>query len=279
VDVKILLVEDDRPKIARILALLTEVGVSRNNVTVAQTGTDARKHLAEAIFDLMILDVAIPLYPEDLPDRRGGIKLLEELIEQSVYKRPLSVVGLTGFEDLRNECANFFHSRLWTLDYYDPASSGWVERLTAKVRYIMARASQRDKPQYLIDVCVITALVEPELKAVRALPWSWSAANSLDEVSYYYEGQFRSRDRFYRVIAAAAPRIGMVAAAILAMKMITRFRPRIFVVTGICAGFEDKAGYRRCIGGRPCLGLANGQEPQRGLPIRTRSGRHSNGNI
>jgi hypothetical protein len=71
----------------------------------------------------------------------------------------------------------------------------------------------------------------------------------------------------------------MVAAAILAMKMITRFRPRIFVMTGICAGFEDKAGYRRCIGGRPCLGLANGQEPQRGLPIRTRSGRHSNGNI
>jgi CheY-like chemotaxis protein len=67
VDVKILLVEDDRPKIARILALLTEVGVSRNNVTVAQTGTDARKHLAEAIFDLMILDVAIPYTPRICP--------------------------------------------------------------------------------------------------------------------------------------------------------------------------------------------------------------------
>jgi nucleoside phosphorylase/CheY-like chemotaxis protein len=241
VSVKILIVDDERAKISRLLKLLEESGVPRANVTVAQTGIDARRLLVDTRFDLLILDVAIPTHPGDLPDKRGGIGLLEELIQRDIYKRPLSVVGLTGFEELHAEFGTFFHSHLWTLDYYDPASTGWVERLTAKVRYILARSNEHDRPQYSTDVCVITGLVEPELKGIRDLPWSWSVAHSLDEVSYFYEGQFLSGGRPHTVIAAAAPRMGMVAAAVLTIKMIARFRPRVLVMTGICAGFEDKA--------------------------------------
>lgn len=236
--IRVLLVDDDQKKLARILSLLEQAGLGREDVSVAQTATDAKRLLAETKYDLLILDIALPSRPEDVPDRRGGIKLLEEVVEQDIYKRPLSVVGLTRYEDLQRECAEQFHSRLWTLEYYD-TSTGWADRLKAKVKYILARANQKESLQYDKDICLITSLMNPELQAVRSLPWNWSQAASLDEVSYYYEGCFQSKRDSISVVASAAPRMGMVAAAVLTVKMIAQFRPRILIMTGICAGVEE----------------------------------------
>jgi len=186
----------------------------------------------------MILDIALPMRPGDSPDRRGGMTLLEEIIERGIYRLPGSVVGLTGFEDLQQEFASRFQSRLWTLEYYNSAGGGWAERLRAKSEYIVARVEQAKAISYGVDVGVIVALHTPELRAVRDLPWDWSPARSLDEVGYYYEGQCPSEHGSHTVVAAAAPRMGMVATAILASKMILKFRPRLLIMAGICAGVK-----------------------------------------
>jgi CheY-like chemotaxis protein len=149
VAVQLLLGDDDRRKVNRMLGLLEQAGVPRLSVAVAQTGADARRFLTETKYDLLILDIAIPTRAEELADRRGGIKVLEEVSEHDIYKRPLSVVGLTGFEDLQKKFAERFHSRLWTLDYYDATSTGWVDRLKAKVKYILARSEQRESLHYI----------------------------------------------------------------------------------------------------------------------------------
>jgi nucleoside phosphorylase len=236
--VRVLVVDDDKEKIGRIVQLLADAGVNRANIEVAQTGADARRRLTSARYDLLILDIALPMRAEDKPDRRGGISLLEEIVERDIYKKPLSVVGLTGFEDLHEEFAGHFRTRLWTLDYCDRSESGWMDRLKAKARYILARAEQKDLVSYSTDLCVIAALHSPELKALRAIDWHWSSAQSFDEVGFYYEGRFESGGQSRSVVAAAAPRMGMVAAALLSLKMILKFRPRILTMVGICAGVK-----------------------------------------
>src|ERR1700682_2805775 len=106
--VRILVVEDDSKKLSRILAILEESGVERVAIDVGQTGAEARRHLTETQYDLVILDIALPMRPEDPPDRRGGIKLLDEVLERGTYKLPLSLVGLTGFDDLEREFGGYF---------------------------------------------------------------------------------------------------------------------------------------------------------------------------
>ena len=237
---RIMVVEDDASKLSRIRDVLLEAGASEREIDFAGTGVDARKLLAEVQFDLLILDIALPMRADDKPDRRGGIRLLEEIVAGSRLRLPLSVVGLTGFEDLYHEFGHQFHSRLWTLDRYDASDTGWLDRLRAKVSYVVARARQGGADTYQTDICVVTALRSPELTALRKLPWEWKEPQSLDEVGFYYEGAFTCGGRSCSVVAAAAPRMGMVASALLAYKMATKFRPQYLAMVGICAGVRGR---------------------------------------
>jgi nucleoside phosphorylase/CheY-like chemotaxis protein len=236
--IKILLVDDDQKKLASLVHLLSGAGASREIIDIAQTGVQARSFLSETRYDLLILDVAIPMRPEDPADRVGGIKLLEEVAESGNYKLPRHVVGLTGFADLRNEFNERFYSRLWILEHYQPAETGWADRLSALARHVIAHSRQTDAAVFGVDLCVVTALNNPELIAVRELPWNWSKPESFEGVGYYYKGSFESRSRVRTVVAAAAPRMGMVAMAVLCTKMIATFRPRLLVMTGICGGIQ-----------------------------------------
>jgi len=147
---------------------------------------------------------------------------------------------LAAYTDLLDQFAAKFHSRLWTLDYYDSADTGWADRLRAKTAYIKARADQSGTIQFQTDLCVITGLRNPELTALRSLKWDWRPPRAIDEVGYYYEGSFASGGAQRSVVAAAAPRMGMVASALLTMKMILKFRPRLLAMVGICAGVKNE---------------------------------------
>src|SRR5437762_12571572 len=129
----------------RLLAAIADASISRDLIDVAQTGFEARRLLVAHRYDLLVLDIALPMRPEDHPDRTGGIKLLEELVERGCYQLPLSVVGLTGYAELRSDFEDRFRARLWVLEHYDTADYSWVDRLKAKAQYIIARASQRDR--------------------------------------------------------------------------------------------------------------------------------------
>ena len=236
----IIIVDDSDRKIDRIRAALNAGGAMDDQIHIAKSGMEARRHLSKVQYDLLILDIALPMHAGDEPDKRGGIKLLEEITERGNLRLPLSVVGLTGFEDLYSEFGEQFHSRLWTLDYFDSSDSGWLERLKAKVSYVVARSKEAPEEANKTDLCVVTALRAPELSTLRNLDWNWSEARALDEVGFYYEGVIHSGRGEHSVIAAAAPRMGMVASALLTQKMIAKFRPRVLCMVGICAGVKGR---------------------------------------
>jgi len=220
--------------------VLKSAGIERGQIEVAQTGVEARRLLAANRYDLLILDIALPMRAEDEPDRRGGLKLLEEVLDRGAFQLPTSVVGLTGFTELRDDFSTWFRSKLWTLELYEPSDSGWIERLRAKVGYIVARCQQNAKDDFRTDICVLAALHSPELRALRRIAWNWSPPKSLDEVGYYYEGICSIGGVDRTVVAAAAPRMGMVASAVLTVNMIAKFRPRLLAMVGICAGVKGE---------------------------------------
>jgi len=234
---RILIVDDTEEKINAIYDLLSQlIDKSRDQIEVARSGLEAREHLAKSPYDLLVLDIMLPLRTEDLPDKRGGITLLEEITHSSRFISPAHVVALTGFEDLRREFEAKFNNGLWAIDIYVPSDLGWRERLKARASYILKSTSQADRLDHKVDLCIVVALASPELDAIRSLPWSWSTAQGFDDVTFLYQGKYESEGEIFTVAALAAPRMGMVAAATLTTKVIRNLRPRMLAMTGICAG-------------------------------------------
>jgi nucleoside phosphorylase len=91
------------------------------------------------------------------------------------------------------------------------------------------------------DLAILCALEDIELKAVLRLPWHWepyAEFDSTDGSSYYVGRVTNKHGQILRVLAVAAPQMGMPAMAVLAMKVIEHFRPIYLATTGIAAAVK-----------------------------------------
>jgi nucleoside phosphorylase len=159
------------------------------------------------------------------------------------------------------EAAAYFGQELWSVILYERSSEQWLEQLRAKVRHINAAIHvnhTEDGQSY--DLCVLTALHEPELDAILQLNWGWSALPQSFDPTLYYVGKYSTFEGATKtVIAARAPTMGMPAAAILAAKMAMRFKPRCLVMTGICAGDRKEVQLGDVIVANPSWDYGNGK--------------------
>lgn len=136
-----------------------------------------------------------------------------------------------------------FVEHLWTLLKYDPTSDEWGRQLRNKVAYLnhskkLLRYS--DGLTYETDLAIITALDSVEFSAIKSLPVQWDDAIVPNDSSQYISSVFSEGERHLSVVAVAAARMGMSAAAVTAMKLIYTFRPRYLCMCGITAGVRGK---------------------------------------
>jgi len=242
--IKTLVVEDDADKRFRLCRALSEVtGFDMEAMEYATDVHTAKRHLEKTSFDLLILDVALPMRGDQAVQKDAGLRLLEELVSRSGrYRVPTHIIGVTGFSDVYDHGAARFSSYLLTLVHYDPTNSDWEHALQARVRHILNAIEGRadDLPEYQSDLAVVCALHTPELTSVLALPWKWSQIAVANDHTIYWRGSYESDGRTRLVHAAASARMGMPAASVLAMKMINAFRPKYLGMTGITAGVRNR---------------------------------------
>jgi nucleoside phosphorylase len=258
--VKIIIVEDNRDKLAKILRSLREnVGTLIDEPFLARDTKEAKKALIDGSFDLMILDLSIPLDAEGPPLTGGGVDLLKEIRERSLYTLPKEVVGLTAFEELRDEAKDVFAQDLWSIIHYDPSSDGWAEQISRKIKYISASHRLQVSPSHEASLCILTALYEPELEAVLKLPWSWKDIRVDSDVANYFEGEIITSRGSHRVVAGAANRMGMPAAGVLASKMLMHFRPKFLAMVGISAGIHGRCNLGDIVAADPAWDWGSGK--------------------
>jgi nucleoside phosphorylase len=238
---KILLVDDLQPKISKVVSFLMDTcSLVRSEILVAQTATEARRILADVQVDLLVLDVVLPLRPEDAPSTEVSVELLQDVIEGDIYKKPDFILGLTAYEDAAEAVAPRFSEHLWTVIQFDESSNGWTQPVWNCVDYIRRRRQQPNNRDYLVDLCVVAALDDPEMRAVLRLPWEWGSPTPLDDTAFVRYGRLTSNGTVYSVVASVSSRMGMIATALLASKLIENVRPRFIAMTGVCAGVKEK---------------------------------------
>jgi nucleoside phosphorylase/CheY-like chemotaxis protein len=240
---RILVVEDNGEKFRRIAECLTGVdGLGSDQIENCRDSLAAKRLLLRNSYDLLILDIALPERIDSLPSPDAGIRLLEEISERDRYIVPDHIVGLTGFANLHADARDRFALRTWTVIQYEERSRDWSEQLRSRVEHVIAARSHKHAGEsYRSELAIICAVDDPEMASVKRLPCGWKVTAVPGDATVYYQGSTTRSGERVMAHAASCSRMGMPAAAILAMKVIHAFRPKYLAMVGIAAGVFGKA--------------------------------------
>jgi nucleoside phosphorylase len=261
--IKILIIEDEAEKRRLLVETILEVeSMSNENLTFVSDVWTAKKTIAAERFDLLILDINIPRSADKVAESGAGLDVMSYIKNNMKAKRPSFIVGMTAYEDSANAAEEVFASPLWKLVRFSYKELTWQAPLREAIRYLLSNY----KPPYLndgkshhVDLGIIVALEDEELKSIRALDGNWTEIEVAHDHARYFSGRFEQNHRSVTVVAVAAPKMGMPPAAIAASKLIQSFRPKYLAITGICAGVRGKANIGDILIADPCFDWGSGK--------------------
>ncbi|MFW7208718.1 MULTISPECIES: response regulator [unclassified Enterobacter] len=241
--INILVVDDEYNKTKLISDLLRTIdeNVYIEHVTTSQA---ARRKTREMSFDFMLIDINLPTLVGSAPNSLGGIELFDMLIIDPHSKIPMDIAFITEKEDSIEEYQNEASKRGITLCRFDSLNDSWKVVLAGKLKLMLVRSKRNLLNSPTVDVAIVTALRDPEMEAVLQLPYEWRQTRFHDDPTGYHFGEKKIENSVRKVVVASTNRKGMPSASALAMKMVERFKPKIIVMLGICAGVKGKV----CLG-------------------------------
>ncbi len=129
----ILLVEDNEHKAAKVKNFIEDI-CTNTKIVIAKDQMQALQYLTSEKFDLMLLDMQLPIrFDEGEPQIDGGKNILQELEDNSEnYKTPSNIIGLTQFEESKE---NFeFHGFMSVK--FDASSEKWKDTIQKRLIHI-----------------------------------------------------------------------------------------------------------------------------------------------
>lgn len=242
-----ILIADDHPaRYEPLIAKLNALGVDHSKeICFVVCADEAASELESNHYDLLILDIILPLYKyNQAATHKYSLDLLHRIHVDDEINKPGKVIGITADKAAAIAASDQFDKNTWAIIDYAEQSDAWMHRIINCVEYL-----RRDKSGEVqvcgassVDIAVICALETPELDAVLTLPWNWQPSRPVDDSVFVYDGWFNIGKTKVTVAAAFSTRMGMVSTAIKSLLMINSLRPKFLVMTGVCAGVKDKVG-------------------------------------
>ena len=241
--INVLLLEDDPAKKPRLLGFLnSEKGKLFARVDIALCTIDAVARLGETQYDLFIADIVVPASLGGEVNEAYAVDLFQQIDEGLAgILRPTYSVAISAAEGLTAASKDFFIGRPWGILRYDESNDEFRSTIT-KICDFIGQAKISAPSQRTCDVFIISALLEPEFSAIESATGpDWTALEPLDGSQLIRFGELETSGKRVRLAAAFAPRMGPVSSAILTVKAISKLRPKMIVMCGICAGIPLKA--------------------------------------
>lgn len=241
----ILIVDDVEEKASNIESIIySSLPAGEVKFSRARSFVEATKCLREHTYDLLILDLMLPIQVDSMPVNTGGMNVLNEILKGMDCRPPTHIICLTAFEAVAKQMQAIASLHLVHVIVYDETKSDWSRALISKSQHIFKRikdeiAHAQDVDE--VDIVIVTSSPKVELNAVLTLEGFDSPEYSQKDEVYYYLSKWTTKSgRELSVVACAAPVMGMTAASVTALKAIQRWRPKYLVMNGIAAGTKRK---------------------------------------
>ena len=118
--------DDSDEKISRIRSVLTnKCLVEDSNIDEARSLNSGRKKLSENYYDLLILDLVLPINDGEEITPGKSEAFINELYTFGRLKKPNFVIGLSQYETKVLDNIQNFEDKLWKVIHYDLSSSDW----------------------------------------------------------------------------------------------------------------------------------------------------------
>lgn len=242
--IRILIVEDNKYKCETIVKLLKDdLMLEEKNFDIANDIKSAKKLLINNYYDLLILDLVLPLESDDEATPEKGIGFLKDINTISRIIPPVHIIGLTEFGDLQTKYSEIFSDNLWHLINYKADEINWQEKIKNLINYLIntkIKFLTKQKNSVRYDIAIITALNKPEFEKILEISDKWEVLVIQDDATKYYTTQLTKNGKKISIIAASADQMGMIATANLSTRIINLFTPSYLFMSGICASLRDK---------------------------------------
>lgn len=237
--------DDDTGKTDRINSVLTGMCmVNANNIEVARSLNSGRHKLSKNFYDLLLLDLILPVDDDNPIEPGKSENFIEELYRIGRLKKPIYVIGLSQYEDKVVANTSKYENKLWKLIHYSPQKDDWEQILQNAVEAILSTkkqllASLQNKNKY--DIGVLCALSEEfeQMKIASGLKWKKVSVEGIP--NDFFAADLRTElGHTLRIIAGRNNMPGMQAASVMASCMFSLFNIESLFMTGICAGFKKE---------------------------------------
>lgn len=239
---KILIIEDDQPKLNNIVGALTELeDISLDDIDHVADAISGKRFLKEHTVDFIVLDLHLPGRVGAKPKPTGGLDFISSIANRPTFFVPSHVVAISGNPEAITASAERA-GELWGVIHYEAADVKWRKELQSRARYAIAAwksALGRPRQTRPGDVAIVTALDE-ELEGILRLPLGWREYKHDGDPTIYHEGELFDNDRKLRVVAASTGRMGMSSTAALSSKVIDLYRPKYLAMAGITGGIRGR---------------------------------------
>lgn len=245
--IDILIMDDKQDKIDSLCRVIqSHIPEADLNIQQAQTIAQGTELMQQQQFDLLILDMVMPIRANEEESHTAGADYLTSIYENQSIKKPLQIIGITEYQEEFTQQQQQFRDRLWYLLFYSRKDRQWEKDLERKVLQLYQfktelydRILNRNK----YDVAIICALPE-EFKQVMQV---FSAGNNwqkfqVPELPYMFQTTSVSTVNMneVRVIAVCADAPGVCATSVLATTLYNIFHVDTIFMTGITAGIKSK---------------------------------------
>ena len=156
--IRILIVDDLQTKREKIFnTILDNHDILEKDIVQAKCVKEAKKILYQEYFDLMILDLVLPIEETGESNAKNATGFLNDIeINPSIHP-PIHIVGISGYKDQVEEHHHDFSKKLWNLIDYEENSSNWEDQLKSiifhlvKIRQQFISASFSNQSDIVID--------------------------------------------------------------------------------------------------------------------------------
>jgi nucleoside phosphorylase/CheY-like chemotaxis protein len=240
-----ILVVHDRAEIGKEIEQIAtqtceESGLSRFDVHHVDNCSDARSRLVGSCYDLLIIDLTLPVLSGGAVKGFQAVEdLLEELFASPQLLTPGNIVGITKDAIALDKIENNLGRHLMAVIPEDDTGS-WRKQIADRTRYVLNSSKARSHAlltKHDIDWFVITAL-DKEL-APFAYFFELQNNPAIPGLSEFVFTDMKGKPR--RGACFAIGRAGQPSAASAAQGLLCQLRPRLAIMTGFCGGVPGKA--------------------------------------